>query len=139
MTQYKKPLPVISEVNRPFWEAAKKHKLVAQKCGDCGHLQLPPAPVCSNCLSSNRQWRRLKGTGQIWSYVVVHHPYFESFVDDIPYNVAYVKLDEGQGITTNIIGVKNEDLRIGMRVEVYFEDVTDDVTLPKFKPALIKP
>lgn len=134
MTEYKKPLPAITDINRPFWEATKRHELVAQRCPSCHHLWLPPTGVCPRCLSPNYKWVRLSGRGKVWSWVVFHQAFFKSFLDDIPYNVAYVELEEGPMLTTNLVDVRNEDIRVGMPVEVVFQDVTEEVTLPRFRP-----
>ncbi len=135
MSEYKRPQPVLNEYTEPFWKATKEHRLVAQKCKECGHIWHPPSPVCDQCLSFNYEWINLSGKGKVWSYVVYHRPFtYQSFKDAIPYNVTYVKLDEGLGFTTNLVGIANEDIKIGMCVEVSFEDCTEELTLPKFRP-----
>ena len=132
---YIKPLPAYDNVNRPYWDAAKEHEFVLQKCEDCGHVQFPPAGVCSNCLSDKVGWTRASGRGRVWSFNVFHQVYWESFRDEVPYNVAWVELEEGPMIISNLVDIKNEDIRVDMPVEVAFEDITEEWTLPKFKPA----
>ncbi|MCD6154078.1 MAG: Zn-ribbon domain-containing OB-fold protein [Syntrophobacterales bacterium] len=134
MTQYTKPLPTPDDFDKPYWTALKKHELRMQKCVDCGEIWFPPTPVCPACLSHNHEWIKLSGKGKIWSWVFFHQLYFPSFSDEIPYNVVAVKLDEGPLMTSNMVECKNEDIRCDMRVEVFFDDVTDLVTLPKFRP-----
>ena len=129
-----KPLPSISDFNRPFWEAAKRHELRLQCCKSCGKFWAPNGPVCPHCFSEDYEWKRLSGRGRIATWVVFHKLYHPGFADELPYNVAFVEVDEGPRIVSNIVGVKNEGLRIGMPVEVVFEDVTTDITLPKFRP-----
>jgi uncharacterized OB-fold protein len=138
MTDYTRPLPRVTADNRPFWEAARRHVLALQRCDDCGHFRYPPAPVCPECLSEHATWTPASGRGVVTTFVIVHKPYFASFAADLPYNVVQVQLDEGPRLTANLVGVANADLRIGAAVEVVFDDVTPDVTLPRFRP-LVKP
>jgi uncharacterized OB-fold protein len=71
----------------------------------------------------------------VFSYVIFHRPYHPGFKGELPYNVSIVELDEGPRMITNVVGVAHDELRIGMQVEVIFDDVTEDVTLPKFQPS----
>ena len=129
-----KPLPRVTADNRPFWEAARRHELALQRCEDCTRFRYPPAPVCPECLSERFTWTPVSGRGTVTTFVIVHRPYFASFAADLPYNVVQVQLDEGPRLTANLVGVANADLRIGARVEVVFDDVTPDVTIPRFRP-----
>ena len=131
---YTKPRPAEGLVDEPYWEAARQHRLTAQKCQKCGGLWAPPTAICENCLSPDLQWIDLSGKGTVWSYIIMHQLYYPGFADDIPYNVAVIRSDEGAKFVTNIVGVKNEDIKVGMPVEVTFEDVDEDLTLPKWKP-----
>ena len=79
-------------------------------------------------------WTRVSGKGQVFTFVVYHMPYHPAWKDSIPYNVAWIKLDEGPLLMSNVVECGNEDLYIGMPVEVVFDDVTEEVTLPKFRP-----
>ena len=128
-----KPLPVISNLNRPYWEGTKKHELRLQRCTSCARLWAPHGPVCPYCLSEEFNWEKLSGRGRIASWVVFHKVYFPSFEKEIPYNVAFIELEEGPRIIANVVGVPREELRIGMKVEVVFEDINDEVTVPKFR------
>ena len=133
MAENTKPLPVIERWNEPYWQAAKRHEFVAQKCRTCGYVHLPPGPVCTNCLSEDQEWTRLSGKGIIYSYGVYHQLWHQGFKEDIPYTVALVELAEGPQIITQIIGCRNDELTCGAAVEVAFDDVTQEVTLPKFR------
>jgi hypothetical protein len=137
MGEYQKPLPEINDENRPYWEAARRHELVLQKCLDCGQFRFPPARVCPRCLSMNDEWARVSGQGRVYTWTVFHQVYHPAFKDDVPYNVAVIRLDEGPQLISNIVNCKNEDIQMDMPVEVVFDDVTDEVTLPKFRP--VKP
>jgi uncharacterized protein len=132
--QYSKPLPAISSLNKPFWDALKNRELRMPKCDGCGRIWYPPSPLCPHCWSRKFSWTRLSGRGRVNSWVVFHQSYFRGFDGDLPYNVAEVELDEGPRLLTNLIGVTNAQIRAGMPVEIVFEDVTSDVTLAKFRP-----
>ncbi len=135
MTEYAKPLPDVADPNMaPYWEAAKRHELRMQRCGSCDYVRFPPARHCPECLEENDDWVALSGRGTVWSFGVYHHLFNRAFADDIPYNVALVQLEEGPRLVTNIVGVANEAIEMGMPVEVAFDDVTDEVTLVKFRP-----
>jgi uncharacterized OB-fold protein len=130
-----KPLPIISDFNRPYWEGARRHELRIQRCNACRKVWAPNAPVCPHCFSEDYSWEKTDGRGKIASWVVFHKVYHPGFARDVPYNVAFVELAEGPRIISNIVGVKNEELQIGMPVEVVFEDVNDTISLPKFRKA----
>ena len=133
MADYKKPLPVIEKWNAPYWQAAKRHEFVAQRCRACGYVHLPPGPVCTNCLSDDQDWVPLSGKGTINSYGVYNQQWHPGFADAIPYNVALIELAEGPQIISQVIGCENDALACGLPVEVTFDDVTPEVTLPKFR------
>jgi hypothetical protein len=134
MPEVKKQLPVITESNKAFWEAARRHELVAYRCLNCGALYLQQID-CVACGSPRMEWVKVSGRGEVFTFCIYHQPFHPAWKDDIPYNVAYVKLEEGPLLMTNIVGCDNKDIYIGMPVEVIFEDVAAEVTLPKFKPA----
>jgi len=133
MADYAKPLPVIEKWNAPYWEAARRHELVAQRCRRCGYVHLPPGPVCTHCLSDDQEWLPLSGKGTISSYGVYHQQWHPGFKDDIPYNVALIELAEGPFLISQVIGCENDALACGAAVEVAFDDVTPEITLPKFR------
>jgi len=132
MTDYRKPIPAITPDMRPFFEAAKRHELMVQRCKGCGTHRFPAREVCSNCLSEESEWVKVSGNGEIFSFNVMHQVYHPGFADEVPYAVVVVRLAEGAKISSNLVGVKPHDIRIGMPVKVVFEDVSDEVTLPKF-------
>jgi uncharacterized OB-fold protein len=132
---YRKPLPHLDEENRPWWEATQRHELYIQQCRDCGDRRFHPRTLCTNCLSSNTEWIRCKGTGEIYTFTVTHQNQAAGFRDSLPYVMAWVELDEGLKMLTNIVDCPPEQVKIGMRVEAVFDDVTPEVTLVKFRPA----
>jgi len=132
--EYSKPLPGVDDVNRPYWEAAKRHELVIQKCRHCGHHRYPPGTNCPECLSDDPEWVKVSGRGTVFTWTVFHKVYHPAFIGDAPYAVVAVELEEGPRITSNLVDCPLEDIRIGMPVEVVFDDVTGEITLPKFRP-----
>jgi len=133
--KYAKPLPHIDEENRPWWEALKRHELYVQKCEDCGTLRYYPRAQCANCLSPSTQWIRCSGKGTIWTFTVTNQNQAAGFRDSLPYVIAWIDLAEGLKMMTNIVDYPPEQVKIGMPVEVVYEDVTSEVTLAKFRPA----
>ncbi len=135
MPQYPKPLPTITPLNQPYWDALRRHELRMQRCEGCGHIFYPPSPLCPRCWSRELGWTALSGRGRVSSWVVFHQAYFKGFEGEIPYNVAEVELDEGPRLMTNLVEIANDEIRAGMPVEVIYDDVTEDLTLAKFRPA----
>lgn len=128
-----KPLPTITPLDAPFWEATRRHHLALQRCDGCGAFRYPASPVCPECDSDRFAWTPTSGHGRILSWVVFHRCYFPSFQDEMPYNVAMITLDEGPVIISNVIGTSNDRLRKDLPVEVVFDDVDDKVSIPKFR------
>lgn len=135
MAEYRKPLPVITPLNGPFWEAARKGELRLQRCLDCGQVWFPIGPVCPECWSERFEWALMSGRGKLSNWVIYRQAFHDAYRDELPYNVAEVDLEEGPRLMTNIVGVRNEELVYGMPVEVHFDPVTPEVTLVKFRRA----
>ena len=133
MSTYTKPLPTITDENREFWEGAKRGKLRMQKCEDCGHIRFPISHVCPKCLSYNFQWTDLSGRGEVFSYVVFYQLYNKAFEEDIPYNVAMIQLEEGPRMYSNVVGVDNDAVKVGDKLEVTFDQVTSEIAIPRFR------
>ncbi len=134
MNEYDKPMPIVTDLNRPHWEAAKEHRFVIQKCSDCGHVWFPPMSICNVCLSDRIEWVDSKGTGKVHSFIVYHQAWLPGWLKVTPYNVAIIELDEGPRFVNNIVGIENDDIQVDMPVRVVFEDVTSDTTIPRFTP-----
>ena len=134
MSTYAKPLPVVDEQSRPYWEAARRHELRLPKCDACGHLRVQFERWCPRCGGETSTWTRMSGRGKVWSHCSFHRNYFKEFEADLPYGVALVELEEGPRLITNLLGIERTAMRIGMPVEVVFDDVTPEVTLVKFRP-----
>jgi hypothetical protein len=134
MFQIDKPLPAVTEDGAPYWAACREGRLTAQRCSACGHLRWPPSVLCPKCLDEGTEWVTLSGRGTIYSWIIVHRPQHPAFFADAPYNVAIVELEEGPRLHTNVVECPNDALRIGLPVEVVFEKIDDEITLPKFRP-----
>ncbi len=133
--KYSKPLPQIDEESRPWWEALQRGELYVQKCRDCGDLRYYPRAQCTQCLSPRTQWVRCTGRGKVYTFTVTNQNQAAGFREALPYVMAYVELDEGLKMLTNLIDCRPEEVKIGMPVEVVFEAATPEVTFAKFRPA----
>jgi uncharacterized OB-fold protein len=124
------------EWTRPFWDAAREHRLVAARCGECGAFRMPPTALCWRCRSRAIEWVDLPGTGTVYTFTVARHPLTPEARHAVPYVIAVVALDSAEGarLITNVVGIAPEEVAIDMAVEVVFDDVTEDTTVPRFRP-----
>ena len=133
-----KPLPAITTEAKPFWDAAALQKLIIQRCKDCNAWVWTPRPSCNECGSEKVEWTQMSGKGEVYSFTVIRQVVgraaSKAFEPDIPYVIAWVDLDEGPRLITNIIGCSVEDVKLGMKVTVQFEKASEKLWLPKFKP-----
>ncbi len=134
-----KPVPEIDASLGPFFAAAKEGRLAVQRCSGCGALRFPPRELCNVCLATEATWVPVSGRGAIYSYNVMHQVYHPGFAHEVPYAVVMVKLAEGPTLISNLVDCPLEEIRIGMPVEVTFEQVSPEVTLPKFRRAQLPP
>lgn len=133
MKEYKKLLPALTPDSKTYWEGCKRHELLIQRCKECGKYRFEPRIICPNCTSMDTEWTKAGGKGKVWSFGVCHQLYDPAWKEDIPYVIGVIELEEGVKMVSNIIDCKPEDVKIGMKVEVIFEDVTEEITLPKFR------
>lgn len=140
--KYDRPLPrFYAEGSRDFYDAAKRHELRIQQCAECGKFRFPPQLMCPSCRSAKSQWSQVSGRGTIHTFTVVRGyeprsvPMFSWPAERYPIVVVIVELPDADGthIVSNMVDCDPEVLEIGMPVEVVFEDVTDEITLPKFR------
>ena len=131
------PKPAKSVDSAPFWDACKEGHLVIQCCAACGTFRHPPGPICAACGSNQITWKNSAGTGEVFSYVIVEHAVDASLRDQVPYNVVVVRLDDcGQVLlTSNVLNIAPEALKVGMRVKLQPDDVGGGVVLPRFVAA----
>lgn len=128
--------PFLAEVEaKPFWDNLREHKLTAQWCNSCRtYFHFPPQALCAQCLSSDNEWIPVSGRGVVYSFVTYHRAWHPAYQDRIPYNVSLIDLEEGPRLVSNVVDMAPEEVKVGMAVEVVFED-HDEYTLPKFKPS----
>ena len=129
-----RPLPEPSTTTMPFWEACKAQRLLLQQCRVCGQIQFYPRSLCTACMSDHLEWRAADGTGTVYSYSTVYRALVPGFEDDVPYVVAMIELDEGVRLLSQVIYCEPEEVFIGLRVSVIFEEAREGVVLPKFRP-----
>ena len=135
--EYKKPLPTPSGLSQPFWDAAREHRLLFQRCRECGTSVFYPRDVCPGptCFGvGTLDWVESSGKGSVYSYTINYQPANPSFADDVPYVLAIIQMDEGWRMDSNTVNIDPQDVRIGMRMEVFWDDVTPEFSLPKFQP-----
>lgn len=130
-----RPLPQPTEWSEGFWQACARGELVIQRCEDCLRLRHYPQPMCPHCRSTRSDWHRVSGRGSVYSYAVCHRAFHPAFAGAVPYVVATIELEEGVRMVADLAGVEPERVRIGMPVRVAFERVTDEIALPRFRPA----
>jgi len=133
--EYTLPVPVADEASAPFYEGAQQGKLMLVRCTQCGTWRLPGRERCHNCLSTESEWAQASGRGKLYTFGIMHQQYHPAFAGVIPYNYAFVELEEGPRLVTNIVDCANEDLRTDMPVEAVFDPVSDETTLVRFRPA----
>ena len=131
---YDKPLPKIEPDTQPYWEHLKAHRMHVQRCSACQRFYFPPSDYCPHCLSRDVAWTPVSGRGTVYSWVTMHRAYTPAYEDELPYNVSLVDLEEGARVWTNVIGCAPADVYCGMRVEVVYEDVNEEIALAKFRP-----
>jgi uncharacterized OB-fold protein len=134
MGEYNKPLPNVNDDSKEFWAGCKEHQLRFQKCQACGHLRWPPSIICPMCYSKETKWIVARGKGKVYTFAVYHVAYDPAFEKDLPYVVADVELEEGPRLVTNVVGCRPDEVRCEMLVEVTWDDITEQFSLPKFKP-----
>ncbi len=134
---YDRPLPVSQPESDFYWEKAKAHELWLRKCNACESVYFYPRNICPKCFSRDVMWVQASGRGTLHTFGIVERGPTPTFREHVPYIVALVDLEEGPRLPTNLVGVEPDKdvVKIGMALEVTFDDVTDEVTLPKFKPA----
>lgn len=137
MNEAKRPLPNAEEFDtREFWAATKDKKLTYQQCENCNTIVFYPRRQCTGCTDSQLAWKTASGKGTVYTYSVVRQSYHPFFRNKIPYAVAWIDLDEGPRILSNVVGVANPlaDIKIGMKVQVEWEE-HEALNIPLFKPA----
>lgn len=138
MPEVKIPLPLITPDKKPYWEAANRHELLLMKCVNCGQYRHPlhqgDSFMCPNCnTTKSPDWVKATGRGKLLTWTVVRKAFLPHFAEEVPYVVAIAILDEGVRMTANLRGVKPEDIKGNMEIEIFFEQLTEDISLPQFR------
>jgi uncharacterized OB-fold protein len=123
------PAPAINPENKPYFEAANAGRLLVKKCGACSEYHHYPRAICPHCFSDKTEWTEAKGTGTVYTCSVLRRGVPE------PYCIAYVTLDEGVSMMTNIVDCDLDAVKIGMKVKVVFKDSDGGAKVPMFTPA----
>jgi len=136
MAEPTRPLPSLKERDtRAFWEATKERALRFQRCNDCETLVFYPRAHCTSCGGHDLAWHTSKGEGQIYTFSVVRQSYHPFFRARVPYAVAWIDLDEGPRLLSNVVAVADPaaELRVGQRVQVEWE-AHEELAIPLFRP-----
>lgn len=133
-SDYLKPIPRPNEVSKTYWHGTARREILLQKCKDCDNIQYYPRPLCTKCFSQDLSWIRASGRGTVHTFSVIYQNIQPGFVDELPYVLVVVELEEGPRMTTNILNCAPQDVYIGMPVEMTFQYITPEVWLPQFKP-----
>jgi uncharacterized protein len=128
------PAPGVNPETRQFWDAAAQGRLLLKRCLDCGSVIWYPRALCPECASLRTEWFEASGRGRVYSYTTNYRGQ-GAYSDAGPYVLAYVELDEGPRVMTNVVGADADGLAVGLPVEVVFDDAGDGTALPRFRPA----
>jgi uncharacterized OB-fold protein len=129
-----KPLPVPTKWSQPFWDGAKQHKLLLKRCKACGHIDHPPYLYCTACQSDDHEWIEASGKAKLYAFAINEYGVPFPFMPDLPYVLALVDLKEGPRMISNVVNCDHKKLNNGMELEVVFEDVSEKISLPKWRP-----
>jgi uncharacterized OB-fold protein len=130
-----RPLPEITGMTAPFWEAARRHELVIQRCTACAQYRFPPELACFSCGSREATWAPVSGRAVLYTWTLAHPPLLPYFAERAPWPIAAVQLEEGPRLVTNLRDVRPEEYVIGMPLEADFERIDESVTLVVFRRA----
>ena len=132
-TAYAKPLPVMQGLAKEFFDWCKQGELRFQRCTGCGTWRHVPREMCASCGSWEWEWAKSSGRGTVFTWTTVARALYPSFATSTPYAPVVVEMDEGVRLLSEVTDCTPEQLTIGMPVEVVFDAVTPEVTLPKFR------
>ncbi len=127
------PLPRPGPDTQEFWDGCRRHELRLQRCAGCRRVRFPPRPACPACGSLRFDWFTASGRARVFSWTVVHRPTLPAFEPLVPYAAGIVELDEGVFMVGQIRGSDPTAIRVGLRVQVEFDDVAADVALPHWR------
>lgn len=130
------PLPRPTLLTRPFWSAAREHRLVIQRCSQCSSLRFYPSAGCHNCGCPEFTWVDMSGRGRVYSWIVVRRTVDTAWKQRVPFVSAIIELEEQKGLLVPglLTGIAPEGVQADMEVQVWFEDMTPEISLPRWKP-----
>jgi uncharacterized protein len=133
---YKKPIPMITPESERYWQGCKQHELWLRYCNPCAKTYFYPRDFCPVCGSRDVTWKQASGRGTIYTFAIVQRAPTPGFAEDVPYVNAIVELEEGGRMLASLIDVEPDPAKVsvGMPVEVAFEDITEEISLPRFRP-----
>ena len=129
-----RPLPAPTRESQPFWDGMREGRFMLQHCAQCGKVRHYPRPVCPHCFSMESEFKPAAPTGKLHTWTVCHHTFNFFFKAEAPYIVALVDMDAGVRINAPLRGVDAASLKIGQPMQLQFEPITKDITLPYFTP-----
>jgi uncharacterized OB-fold protein len=120
---------------QPFWDAAARHRLVVQRCADCGRLRMPPSPFCPACRSQACDWPELSGRGTIYSFTIVASAVMPRQAEHVPYVPALIEPVDAPGVrlVSNVVDAPLSAIAVGAEVEVAWQDRADGLSVPRFR------
>jgi uncharacterized protein len=127
------PEPVVNAETAPFWDAAADERLVLPRCRSCGGYVWYPRAHCPACHGTDLEWVEVSGRGRIYSFSIVRRAR-EDWADVTPFALAYVELDEGPRVMTNVVTDDPGSLEVDQVVEVVFHRTPSGRALPRFRP-----
>ena len=135
-TAYSKTLPQPSELTKPFWDYCRKHELHMQFCKGCSEWIWYPKAWCPTCGKRDKiEWKKLSGKGMVYSFTIIRQVIDNSpaFQNELPFTVGLIELEEGPRLYSKVTGFQPDEMKIGDKVQIYYDDVTSEISLPKFK------
>jgi uncharacterized OB-fold protein len=132
-----RPVPLVTPESERFWHGCRAHELWVRACRTCAGWYFYPRDVCPACGSRDVEWRQASGRATLHTFAIAYRPASPAFADLTPYIIAIVELAEGARMLTNLLGIEPDHrvIQIGMDLIVTYDDLTDTVSLPKFRPA----
>jgi len=131
------PAPMVDHHTLPWWQACAEHKMTAQRCTQCNHAQIPPAPICSECHGNSFEMTELNGKGTLYTYTAVHQPI--AMEQTLPFFIAIIELDvsgtpckNSVRLMSNMVNCEESELQIGKPVQVAWETMSQYVSIPRF-------
>ena len=118
-----KPMPVPTEISAPFWEGLKAERLLIQQCNQCSHWVFYPRRHCPQCLAHELTWREVNGEATLYSFTVTRIATLPDFADEMPQMLAVIELALGVRINSNLVGLDESEVKIGMRLQPVFAEV----------------